>query len=500
MAIPVVLSTIFRGLLKAVGKSEKQLFLPSPSGGFITIQRQIWESPFERINNRLAQIHAMFARSAISPDSPLMRIWNVIERLFRTIFMPLELLFSSLLLPLIPILRVGLRFMFTYVMPFAIEVFQRMWDFTENIDNALTFLAGIFGFTGKPKDEDKTKGKDEKPKPFWETIAEFFHNLFKIPTAEATSEGMDSTDVKQQTENKISNPILEFFSKIYDALTNHPIVTQIHNIVFTKMLYPIVNFLDKFESIFYTHPIATQIQYFVTFKMLIPIVQLLDKFESIFYTHPIAIRIYELVVVKMLFPVLEFITKFNNALNSHPVVVGINQLIQQNVINPIVNLIAKIANKFIELDNSIPTKIKEVEVAINNLINNIKSRISALASSVSIGVVGGGGGGGGGGGRTSSSGGFGLGSQTGFGGMRGGSAIPLQHGGLILEPIFGVGMLTGRRYTLAEKQPELVTPLNQLQSMSGITININVNGNIIGINDFENRIKQIVEMELRRVK
>jgi hypothetical protein len=31
-------------------------------------------------------------------------------------------------------------------------------------------------------------------------------------------------------------------------------------------------------------------------------------------------------------------------------------------------------------------------------------------------------------------------------------------------------------------------------------ININVNGNIIGINDFENRIKQIIEMELRRVK
>jgi hypothetical protein len=77
----------------------------------------------------------------------------------------------------------------------------------------------------------------------------------------------------------------------------------------------------------------------------------------------------------------------------------------------------------------------------------------------------------------------------------------MQHGGLILEPIFGIGLHTGRRYTLGEKSAEVVTPIEQLSTTkSGITININVNGNIIGISDFENRIKQIIEMELRRVK
>jgi hypothetical protein len=295
-------------------------------------------------------------------------------------------------------------------------------------------------------------------------------------------------------------PIVNLLDKFESVFYTYPIATQTQYFVTFKMLTPIVQLLDKFESVFYTYPIATQIQYFVTSKILTPIVQLLDKFESIFYTHPIATQIYELVVVKMLFPVLEFITKFNNALNSHPIVIGINQLIQQNVINPIVNLVAKIANKFIELDNSIPSKINEIGVAINNLIDNIKSRISALASSVSIGVVSGGGGGGGG--RTSS--GTSVSVPTINNAWAGGKpvapAYAYQHGGLILEPIFGVGMLTGRRYTLAEKQPELVTPLDHLKTIGGVTINININGNIIGINDFENRIKQIIETELRRVK
>jgi hypothetical protein len=229
--------------------------------------------------------------------------------------------------------------------------------------------------------------------------------------------------------------------------------------------------------------------------MLFPVIDFINKFNRAFTQHPISLQIYEFVVTKLLFPVVNFIIRFNNAITSHPIAVGINQLIQQNVINPIVDLISKIASKFNELNNTIPSKINEVGYAINNLIDNIKSRISALSTSVSIG-----GGGGGGSRSTGRSGGFGLGSQTGSGGMRGGPAIPLQHGGLLLEPVFGIGLMTGRRYTLAEKEPELVTPLNKMQTTSGITININVNGNIIGINDFENRIKQIIEMELRRVK
>ena len=100
MVLPVTLASIFGKLItgaKALQKpleriirfGERQLFLPTPSGGFITIQRRVFESPFERLNNQLAQIHSAIIRSSISPNSPLVRIWNMIERLFRTIFLPI---------------------------------------------------------------------------------------------------------------------------------------------------------------------------------------------------------------------------------------------------------------------------------------------------------------------------------------------------------------------------------------------------------------------------
>jgi hypothetical protein len=498
MVLSVSLKTIFgklaselKPLRRLIGYGERQIFIPSPTGGFVTIQRSFWESPFERINNWLAQIHASISRSALSPNSPLIRIWNMFERLLRTLFLPLELIISSLFMPIMPLLRFGIRIMFTTFMPIAIQVFKFMLEVSNTIENALnalTFLAGIFGFSGKPSDKDE----DDKQKSFWEQVWDFFQNLFRIPEAEATSEGIRNTS-QQQT-----SPITEFFNRIYNALTQHPIANQIYELAVTKILLPTAEFINKFNRAFTLHPTALQIYELAVSKMLFPVMEFINKFNRAFTFHPFALQIYELAVSKIIFPVLTFINNFNNAIINHPVSIGINQLIQQNVINPIVELIAKIATKFNEINNSIASKINEVGHAINNLINSIQSRINALASSVSIG-------GGGGGGRTTSgikgmTGGFGLGTHTGLGGGRPSGVHPLQHGGLLLEPVFGIGLMTGRRYTFAEKQPELVAPIEKTVGTSGIVINVTINGNIIGINDFENRIKQIVEMELRRVR
>jgi len=571
MVLPVTLASIFGKLIvgakalqkplqRMVGFGERQIFLPTPSGGFITIQRRVFESPLERINNQLAQIHSSIIRSSISPNSPLVRIFNMIERLFRTLFLPLELFISSLLLPILPLLRLGIRFMFTVVMPYAVKFFMFMSQVSsafENALNALNFIASFFGFGGQ---QEEGEGGEKKEKTLWDQIVEWVMNLLGIGVAEATSEGLPTEQTQDtQARDKIKNPITEFFDKIYDAITKHPIATQIYEIVVTKMLLPIMNFinkfefvfnmhpiatqiqqivitkvflpvfnflnkiesefhthpialqiqqvvinkvflpvfnfLNKFESLFYTHPVATNIFYIAMMKMLIPVVKFMDKFESLFNWHPVATNIFYIAMMKMLIPVVQFMDKFESVFYTHPVVIGISQLIQQNVINPIVELIAKIASKFNEINSTIPTKINEINTAINNLIDNIKSRISALASSVSIG--------GGGGGRTSivRSGGVATVNTAWLGGRPIAPAYAYQHGGLLFEPVFGIGLMTGRRYTFAEKQPELVTPIERTNvGANGVVINVTINGNIIGINDFENRIKQIVETELRRVK
>jgi hypothetical protein len=503
MTLPVVLKSIFGKLFgikterNTVIKptSERQIFLPLPTGGFATISRRIWESPFEKLNDKIAQIHTVISRSAISPNSPLMRIFHMLERLFRTIFLPLELMISSVFLPLMPILRFLINVMFRVVMPYAISFFKFMINASNTIENALKALLTIGSFFGFENKEQKDKKKDEnqKQKTLWDLIVEGIGKLLGIGTAEAATDG-SAPQQSTQTTDKVKNPIVEFFDKINAAFTQHPIATQIYELVVTKVLFPTVDFINKFNRAFVLHPFALQIYEYTVTKMLLPVIDFINKFNHVFSMHPFALQIYEIVVTKTILPVVEFINKFNNAIVNHPVVIGINQLIQQNIINPIVEFIAKISSKFNEINNSIPAKINEINIAINNLIDNIKSRISALASSVTIGSLGGGGS---------------SGNKTSYGSIpshtipqpkRSGPAYPLQHGGLLLEPIFAVGLMTGRRYTLAEKQPELVVPVEKSSGVNGVVININVNGNIIGINDFENRIKQIIETELRRVR
>jgi SLT domain-containing protein len=62
-------------------------------------------------------------------------------------------------------------------------------------------------------------------------------------------------------------------------------------------------------------------------------------------------------------------------------------------------------------------------------------------------------------------------------GILGGQYNGYANGGIISEPVFGVGLHSGQRYSFAENAPEVVTPLNRMgASGGGHTYNINFNG------------------------
>ena len=72
-----------------------------------------------------------------------------------------------------------------------------------------------------------------------------------------------------------------------------------------------------------------------------------------------------------------------------------------------------------------------------------------------------------------------------------------QHGGMINEPIWGIGA-SGREYTLGEAGPEMVTPMGKGSGGIGpVTINVNVDS-INNDVDLE-KIKPVIERALHEV-
>ena len=76
--------------------------------------------------------------------------------------------------------------------------------------------------------------------------------------------------------------------------------------------------------------------------------------------------------------------------------------------------------------------------------------------------------------------------------------IPLQHGGMINEPIWGIGA-SGTEYTLGESGPEMVTPMNKVGAggIGPVTINVNVD-KINSDVDLE-KIKPVIERALHEI-
>ena len=64
-------------------------------------------------------------------------------------------------------------------------------------------------------------------------------------------------------------------------------------------------------------------------------------------------------------------------------------------------------------------------------------------------------------------------------------------GGVINEPVRGIGR-SGRRYVIGESGPERVVPLANDRNQGGITVNLNIDGNLIAdrnaFNEFVDRI------------
>jgi hypothetical protein len=500
-----VFSTVKSKLFGDIGDGQ-HIFVTTPSGGFITIPRgrgiiqQI--NLLEKLNNRLAQIHATISRTAMTINSPLVRIWNMLERLFRTIFLPIELILSSLLLPLLPILRTLVRLSVGTLLPIAINVFKWMMENKESFIDFLSKLASpewliklLFG-EGKGEGEETTteETKDERMEQLEEIM-----NPWKKAKEQAEEKQNESKSTWEEIWNWISGKkILETVKSTFD---NNPFVQNIKDFVWNNLINPVSNYIGNFrnplDSMF-----VKNIKDFVWNNMINPVGNFLAGFRSPF-NFPFVTNIGQFVWTNMINPVANFLAEFGSAIWNHPVVVGIRQFIHENVIKPISELIATIQNKFNEFKNNLPAPLQGIWNAIENLFNEIQNRIRSLINTLTFGIFSGFIGG-------SSVGGGGGGSKTTWGSVQShtipqpkisGPAHRLQHGGTLFEPLIGFGLHTGRTYTLAEKQPELVTPVDKVSGgISGIVININVNGNIIGINDFENRIKQVVETELRRVR
>ena len=75
---------------------------------------------------------------------------------------------------------------------------------------------------------------------------------------------------------------------------------------------------------------------------------------------------------------------------------------------------------------------------------------------------------------------------------------PRQHGGLIEEPILGIGR-SGRRYMFGEAGTEVVTPMNEISGSGSITINIqNMSGSQQDLNNLRQVILDVVQQSSAR--
>jgi len=83
-----------------------------------------------------------------------------------------------------------------------------------------------------------------------------------------------------------------------------------------------------------------------------------------------------------------------------------------------------------------------------------------------------------------------------------GAIEEFAHGGILTEPVLGVGQRTGKQYLLGERGPEAVVPLEGggMSEMSGpINVTFNVNG-VFNSSDFESSVKPMVLRWFKEVK
>lgn len=71
------------------------------------------------------------------------------------------------------------------------------------------------------------------------------------------------------------------------------------------------------------------------------------------------------------------------------------------------------------------------------------------------------------------------------------ASVTMANGGMITEPISGVGQRTGKSYLMGERGNEMVVPMGGKSGMGGIVVNINIS-NMSGSREDINKIKDVV--------
>jgi hypothetical protein len=95
-----------------------------------------------------------------------------------------------------------------------------------------------------------------------------------------------------------------------------------------------------------------------------------------------------------------------------------------------------------------------------------------------------------------------LGSSYWGGLYQGWGVSPYANGGWITEPIAGVGLRSGRGYTLGEKEAELVIPRSRMGESAGgaggMTVNVHLHGDYYGQSSFEDAVVGAIETGRKR--
>lgn len=246
-------------------------------------------------------------------------------------------------------------------------------------------------------------------------------------------------------------------------------------------------------------------------KALEPTLKMLEKIPVIIYSsilqailNPSGITMLQRLVVVVYSTILSNILN-NNAVNMLRILLTVfySTVISQIFNSNAVTLLQVLPSTIYSL------MVSEVSKGLNILrefgswlLSELKSKIVVERYVISIPTISGGGGGGGGGGSITytSSRSIGSGPNPMPSGPFRTAMFAMQHGGLITEPVYGLGLVSGRTYLLGEAGPERVTPLNRGGGSGNIVVNIHIAGSVYGINDLKRIIDDAVaEVTKRRL-
>lgn len=244
-------------------------------------------------------------------------------------------------------------------------------------------------------------------------------------------------------------------------------------------------------------------------KALEPTLKMLEKIPVIIYSsilqailNPSGITMLQRLVVVVYSTILSNILN-NNAVNMLRILLTVfySTVISQIFNSNAVTLLQVLPSTIYSL------MVSEVSKGIGILrefgswfLSEIKRNIVIERYVISIPTISYGGGGGGGGITYTSSRGTGSGSSPMPSGPYKTASFAMQHGGLITEPVYGLGLVSGKTYLLGEAGPERVTPLNKSRGSGNIVVNIHIAGSVYGINDLKRIIDDAVaEVTKRRL-